>query len=468
MNRNYYCKVNSQKEAEELLDKLKDIGEQTDYYFYNPDLNHITFIDSNCWALSDRLNYSEEFENKQEVPANKLIQYVKGELPKEDVKFEKGKWYKFNNCWYAKFEVIHGSGTYWKFSENIDIHGKYNKNPHQVTEWKTVPIVLVENLSEIQQYLPDGHLDKQPKTLSINDLVEGGIYYFKNSAGEFIFKYDGNIGSCKYIRKDFRIFSHGDFTVRYDEIKLAVPQERKWLLTCIKQDKFIEQSELDKYDDEGNLIQNFEFGKWYKANSGHLYYIKSKKEFYGFNNCTGWVNYTHGDLNLNGFIPATDQEVSDRLLEYARSKYPVGTKFKSCYQQDLATVIDLNYKWVDYYKAVENSNGGWVYQLGKWAEIVESPKEQVDDNEIPNSNHSDLETISINVTHLKNDPRYIGGIDSISEKKRASKFIEEQLEIIFQNPLTPKECTKIKIPKLIDRGKLNIKIKETKVKQIKL
>jgi hypothetical protein len=120
-------------------------------------------------------------------------------------------------------------------------------------------------------------------------------------------------------------------------------------------------------------------------------------------------------------------------LEYARSKYPVGTKFKSCYQQDLATVIDLNYKWVDYYKAVENSNGGWVYQLGKWAEIVESPKEQVDDNEIPNSNHSDLETISINVTHLKNDPRYIGGIDSISEKIYVPGINMQDFEIKFDN-----------------------------------
>lgn len=64
----------------------------------------------------------------------------------------------------------------------------------------------------------------------------------------------------------------------------------------------------------------------------------------------------------------------DALLEEAKRRYPVGTEFKSTYQGDWAKVIDLDFKWVEQYKAIQNSNGGWVYQLGNWAEIIEEPK----------------------------------------------------------------------------------------------
>ena len=38
MNRNYYCKVNSQEEADELLDRLKKTGEfVTNLYTLEPD-----------------------------------------------------------------------------------------------------------------------------------------------------------------------------------------------------------------------------------------------------------------------------------------------------------------------------------------------------------------------------------------------------------------------------------------------
>lgn len=67
----------------------------------------------------------------------------------------------------------------------------------------------------------------------------------------------------------------------------------------------------------------------------------------------------------------------DALLEDAKKRYPVGTEFKSTYQGDWAKVIDLDFKWVEQYKAIQNSNGGWVYQLGNWAEIIEEPKVEV-------------------------------------------------------------------------------------------
>lgn len=44
-------------------------------------------------------------------------------------------------------------------------------------------------------------------------------------------------------------------------IRKPTSEELKWVKTCIKQDKFIPKSELDKYDDEGNLLVNKEESK---------------------------------------------------------------------------------------------------------------------------------------------------------------------------------------------------------------
>ena len=239
----------------------------------------------------------------------------------------------------------------------------------------------------------------------------------------------------------------------------------------------------------------------------------------------------------------------DALLEEAKRRYPVGTKFKVVHCPENIRKVTSHEKHDDtFVKASDGLHinfisdlieGGKsscisasVYFNGKWAEIVEYPKEQVVDNEefkvgdwvvvterhdensanvgdvvrlvtidnssipyevsddgrynyafspswckkvrkalpheIPNSNHSDLETDSGQfkwAEHCKLlfDKQVEEDRDYFN--KAQAKFIDEMFKL---NPLTSEECTKIKIPKLIDRSKLDIKIKETKVKQIKL
>ena len=91
-------------------------------------------------------------------------------------KFDPGKWYKINNCWYAKFLTIHGSGNYWRHSEAIDNEGLFRKKEGNLSgSWKEVSIQLLTDLSEIQKYLPEGHVDKISnewwKTLKKGDVV---------------------------------------------------------------------------------------------------------------------------------------------------------------------------------------------------------------------------------------------------------------------------------------------------------
>ena len=67
----------------------------------------------------------------------------------------------------------------------------------------------------------------------------------------------------------------------------------------------------------------------------------------------------------------------DALLEEAKRRYPVGTKFKSVYKGTECEVLNSDFTYNIPYKAIQNDNGGWIYQLGTWAEIVEEPKVEV-------------------------------------------------------------------------------------------
>jgi hypothetical protein len=86
-----------------------------------------------------------------------------GHKPDFKPKFEVGKWYKINNCWYAKFLTIHGSGTYWRHNESITSKGSYfniadNIRMESINNF--LEVKLLTDLNEIQQYLPDNHPDK--------------------------------------------------------------------------------------------------------------------------------------------------------------------------------------------------------------------------------------------------------------------------------------------------------------------
>jgi hypothetical protein len=86
-----------------------------------------------------------------------------GHKPDFKPKFEVGKWYKINNCWYAKFNMIHGQNTYWQYTESITFQGVYNKlsdNIKMSSIKDGLSVVLLTDLREIQQYLPDNHPDK--------------------------------------------------------------------------------------------------------------------------------------------------------------------------------------------------------------------------------------------------------------------------------------------------------------------
>ena len=180
-------------------------------------------------------------------------------LPEDDVKdvqFEVGKWYRIDK-WVAKFKELKNKNEFWcdlaitTHDGYIDrIPGHFNLNSHKE------PILLTD-LSEIQQYLPEGHVDKIKKELTVDDLVEGDVYYHKCLRYSYIVKFRKldsiSITGEYYIDLETNNYYKNYRNTSITELRSATPAEKKWLLTCIKQDKFIEQSALDLYDDEGNI-----------------------------------------------------------------------------------------------------------------------------------------------------------------------------------------------------------------------
>jgi hypothetical protein len=76
-------------------------------------------------------------------------------------KFEVGKWYKIKDCTatYRKCSKAELKGTYMCYSDSID-DGRFIANNNGSCDSSKDRLILLTDLSEIQQYLPDNHVDK--------------------------------------------------------------------------------------------------------------------------------------------------------------------------------------------------------------------------------------------------------------------------------------------------------------------
>jgi signal peptidase I len=91
--------------------------------------------------------------------------------PKPD-NYITGRWYKINNCRWAKFKQL--SEDNWIMSDSINSSGNFlgGGGSFEITELDRNP-TLLEDLSEIQQYLPDNHPDKVKTSIfKVGDIVE--------------------------------------------------------------------------------------------------------------------------------------------------------------------------------------------------------------------------------------------------------------------------------------------------------
>ena len=143
-----HCKT--QEEWDFVLEKLN-------YKFYPP--FNIGYHDT-----IDFINLKESF--KAYYKDYQILSFqewcdLNGYKMGKEVKFEIGKWYKLNDCWWAKFHSLKGNLFY--MSELITADFKYEKrNPESPanTDLNLNNTIFLASIEEIQQYLPDNHPDK--------------------------------------------------------------------------------------------------------------------------------------------------------------------------------------------------------------------------------------------------------------------------------------------------------------------
>lgn len=301
-----------------------------DCYYYNQFL-HNHGIDNNSQSIQKELSISE---------LKTLIGYsepVKEEM--ETHKFEKGKWYKGSPNNFIKFyDLIKKDGyNELHYTEKIEsrehkIKENYWANNEYENYAKNNPV----DLTEIQEFLPEGHPDK-------------------------ISQYEYEVVHCKTQEE-------WDFVIDNFKTRLGVPLKKKYPeyeCICVGGADKGEFCSLDWFKGRNSLIYSFQ--EW----------------------CD---KFDH----VNPFIVKEDS-----LLEEAKRRYPVGTKFWPAHlhsPRGLAKEFcivsekqefkkDEDYIWLQvnhcrYNKTSNPEFGNCCYDFilnykGKWAEIIdeeESPK----------------------------------------------------------------------------------------------
>lgn len=280
-------------------------------------------------------------------------------------KFEVGKWYKGKYGYYLKPIKIKGDYSL-QGADYITDNGKYVFNgsgEDDLNYWK-----LLTDLSEIQKYLPDGHVDK---------VVEE--------------KWIPKVGDWVYI----------------EEAENGARGANESIGVITK---------------PTNSASGLPFGMYVdvKKNSKEILYNKI------------WC------IGVNPKIrKAEAHEIFDRnesLLEEAKKKYPVGTKFRSVENDSLTYTIKgsdfkrwINVKYPESFNSIiEEDSGGIIYSQGKWAEIISTLESENITNRLSNIriNNNFNESIKTNNVLLLDTVIQPIKIKTISDKLNTIKQIK--------------------------------------------
>lgn len=297
-------------------------------------LADINGVGNGCYTL--KFDKSKDLLDWRYATKEEIAEYDRLGKPydvttlKKESEFIVGCWYKitdFTNG-YRKCSNSKLDGAYMLYDERIDSNyvkdnGSCGANNNRLQ--------LLTDLSEIQEYLPEGHVDKiiKPKYTFTNGhgftLEEGKIYFYNN---EILLRFNKEhycnslwTKSNKY-RNEFWAFT--DRTIR-----LATSEEIEWFELCEKEGKYIPKPEKQ---------------------------VKMTKE---------------------------------QILEKAKKDYPVGTVFKDIKYKEDCVINDRSFTQTNSYWQNNNSliiyyskingdkfigSGCYIFKDGQWAEIISKPE----------------------------------------------------------------------------------------------
>lgn len=193
------------------------------------------------------------------------------ETKRSNIEFIAGKWYKYNG-WYIKYKE-HIDGV-WRSSEQINSHKRYLQKESSFGDRDSDDKkILLIDLSEIQEYLPEGHPDKVK-----NFKLEVGKWYSFN--WDWAGKDHIVVAKIKEVtEKDF-IISWRSYLWNDNDYN----DSDGYFFKDISNIKELSIEEVQPYLPNGHpdkiINQKFEIGKWYKwyqKNHGKYHFGKVER-----------------------------------------------------------------------------------------------------------------------------------------------------------------------------------------------
>lgn len=358
-----------------------------------------------------------EFSNKKEF-----------DLQNNQPVFEIGKWYKDNEDNYIKYSHFIENDHYC--SEWINT----TTNKHYKNGGSTYVNLPEINISEIQKYLPNEHLDKivkyQKEVVHCTNQEEWDFAcnkyqksdYVKNqfkTYNTFNIDFTGweSIEHFKRTCQNLKIYTFQDWCDKFNHVNPFVEKE-KW---------------IPKIGDWAVCMQNYS-SLWYK---NRVWQIGEVKEHY--NNDLKCKPIENGIIlgqsllfKSGGFrkaelheIPKNNESMNNNdLLEEAKRRYPIGTKIKHD-NREYEITKELDWEGV----GISHFGLPFIYNKNdnEWAEIISTPELNITNGlSSPRINHNFNESIKSNNVLLLDIVIQPIKIETISDKltfKKETKIL---------------------------------------------
>ena len=349
-------------------------------------------------------SYYDEYRWNQytELSLEEFKTLVLKEAPVDNNEFVVGKWYKYmgdhlREGFYAKYSNKQEVTDRFYYSEKV-----FKKIYTKVYDWSSLDSlpVLLEDLTEIQKYLPENHIDKQKSIMKTETNIEEKL----NKLQETFLKEIADLREacvdakpivpeyveCAYERGDTcwtigKIYKLDDEQKNYPSYIDLVGDDNKphsvanWQSNMYPGKNCFKLSTKEAFDKQ-NAKPVFKVGDYIKDDAvpKHMLRICSLTN----KSYTGWGFTTDGDYTANHEYKligrerlATTEEIKEFLIRVAKEKgFVQGAKFHPVNSSSTKVVMDSKCRVTGEFSYHDNvdvlCNSGNIYAKGIWATIL--------------------------------------------------------------------------------------------------
>ena len=381
------------------------------------------------WRSSEQINYSKKYSKIESrfgdrdsddkkillLDLSEIQEYLPEGHPDKVkvVNLKVGKWYSFNWDWSGKERIVVAKIKEVTEKDFIISWRSYlwNDNDYNDSDgyfFKDISNIKELSIEEVQPYLPNGHPDK-----IINQKFEIGKWYkwYQKNHGKYHFGKVERINTetdtvvmlpwiigCT----DYNYSGYFDLSKAEQIQEISVEEVQEFLPK-----KHSDKISSDEFKKGEYIVITDKFDSWVKDFISNYIYKQRKDSTYlqpeydsSNSRSNGWIKYTRN--NSHNWRYATQEEIDEyerrgkpydvtelqkkelfmkEIQEECKKKYPIGCTYISTDKRTNILKDDL-YTYCIIRKTIwGHSGGGYLYENGKWAELVSLPEENI--TEIP-------------------------------------------------------------------------------------